>query len=99
MIYKLKTIGVSNNLLTPFQSFLDKRYQGTDKGSMLQGFILGPLLFLIYIYIYKYLPNNLISNVKIFVDDTSIFSIVNNINVTTEEINNGLKRISEWTYQ
>ena len=27
LIYKLKTIGVSNNLLTLFQSFLDSRYQ------------------------------------------------------------------------
>ena len=27
LIYKLKTIGVSNNLLTLFQSFLDDRYQ------------------------------------------------------------------------
>ena len=45
------------------------------------------------------LPNNLISNVKLFADDTSIFSIVNDINVSTEEINNDLKRISEWAYQ
>ena len=27
LIYKLKTIGVPNNLLTPLQSFLDNRYQ------------------------------------------------------------------------
>ena len=41
----------------------------------------------------------MISNVKRFADDTSIFSIVNDINVSTEEINNDLKRISEWAYQ
>ena len=32
-------------------------------------------------------------------DGTSIFSIVNDINFSTEEINNDLKRISEWAYQ
>ena len=44
------------------------------------------------------LPNNLISSVKLFADDTSILLIVNDINVSTEEINNDLKRISEWAY-
>ena len=52
---------------------------------MPQGSILAPLVFLIHI---NDLLNNLISNVKRFADDTSIFSIVNDINVSIEEINN-----------
>ena len=100
----METIGVSNNLLTLLQSFLDNRYQrflpnGQNshweliKSDVPQGPVLGSLLFLIYAN--NDLPNNLILKVKLFADDTSIFSIVNDINVSTDEFNNDLKRISE----
>ena len=57
--------------------------------------IMGPLLFLIYTNV---LPNELKSNVKLFADDTSLFTIVKDKNEKTNIINNDLLQISKWAY-
>ena len=60
-----------------------------------QDSILGPLLFLIYI---NDLPNELKSNVKLFADDTSLFTIVKDINESASILNNDLLLISKWAF-
>ena len=61
-----------------------------------QGSILGPLLFLIYI---NDLTNDLSSSAKLFADDTSLFSVVFNVDVSAKELNNDLAKVQDWALQ
>ena len=54
-----------------------------------QGSILGPLLCIIYI---NDLLDGLSSNAKLFADDTSLFSVVHDINASAIELNSDLKK-------
>ena len=107
LVFKLKQNGISGNLLNIFEDFLrnrkervvlngqtsnwEKIYAGVPQGS-----ILGPLLFLIYI---NDLAENLSSNPKLFADDTSLFSVVRDLNTSAIEINDDLKKIEAWAHQ
>ena len=107
LIFKLRSYGVSGNLLALLQDFLSGRVQRVVlnghkslweliKAGVLQGSILGPLLFLIFI---NDLPANLVTNSKIFADDTSLFSLVADQVHSANLLNCDLTRISEWAYQ
>ena len=60
-----------------------------------QGFTFGPLLFLIYTNNHADDP----LNAKLFVDDTSLFSVVHNANTLEDEGNNDVVKINKWAYQ
>ena len=62
---------------------------------MPQGSILGPLFFLIYI---NDLTDGISSIVKLFADDTSLFSVVQNKNNSASQLNNVLDKVSDWAY-
>ena len=107
LIYKLQQNGISGELLNIQIDFLNNRKQivvlnGRSsnwidvKAGVPQGSIMGPLLFLIYI---NDLPEGLITNAKLFADDTSYFSVVRDIAASTGELNNDLRNISKWAYQ
>ena len=86
LIYKLKLYGVENKLLNLIQNYLTNRQQRvllnertskwTNRSTtgIPQGYVLGPLLFLMYI---NDLPDGLKSICKIFGDYTSLFSKIN----------------------
>ena len=58
--------------------------------------IVDPLLFLIYT---NDLSNSLSWNAKLFADDTSLFSVVHDINTSAIELSSDLKKINDWTFQ
>ena len=106
IIFKLQQNCISDDSLNILSNFLRNRKQrvtlnressswtnvnaGVPKGS-----ILGPLLFLIYI---NDLPSGLSSNAKLFAEDTSLFSVVHDIN-TSIQLNSDLKKINDWAIQ
>ena len=61
-----------------------------------QGCVVGHLLFLIYI---NDLPDGIASLRKIFVDETLLFSKVNDKNNCNIQLNSDLQIISKWAFQ
>ena len=60
-----------------------------------QSSILGPLILLIYINDF---PEVLQSSVKLFEDDTSLFSAVYNPNMSADQLDKDLKKNSDCVY-
>ena len=44
------------------------------------------------------MSKSLSSNTKLFADDTSIFSTVKNVNVSTDQLNSDFEKISNWAH-
>ena len=106
-MFKLKQNGVNGNLLGLIKSFLSDRVhrvtlngKASDwertRASVPQGSILGSLFFLIYI---NDLATDLKSNVKLFADDTSLFSIVSDPLETANILDEGFDKIRGWAEQ
>ena len=106
----MKVYSLSSNhlaLLNLIASFLSNRFQrvvlngrcSTWKevlAGVPQGSILGPLLFLVFI---NDLPEGLRSNIKIFADDTSLFSKIKNTFLSSNILNSDLRLIADWADQ
>ena len=107
LLFKLRSNGIEGPLFKLLENYLHNRKQrvvlngqtstwANINTGVPQGSVLGPLLFLIYI---NDLPDGLQSNVKLFADDTSVFSVVNDINDSCKELNDDLLKVNKWAYQ
>ena len=107
LLYKIQSTGISGTFLKLIEIFLSGRYQRDRMNGQAsswspvlarvpQGSILGVLFFLIFI---NDLSHNLSSTAKLFADGTSIFFIVHDIDQSTKQLNDDLKKISDWAYQ
>ena len=107
LLFKLKQNGVTGNLFQLIKSCLRSRIQRiflngqksdweTIQKGVLQGSILRPLFFLIYI---NDLTDNLNSNVRLFADNTSLFSEICDPLETPNVLSNDLRKIHEWAKQ
>ena len=107
IIFKLQQNGISGKLLCVLSDFLKDRKQRvilngqfsswtSVNAGVPQGSILGPLLFLIYI---NDLADGLSPNAKLFADDTSLFSVIHDVDASANELNNDLYQINKWAFQ
>ena len=95
LLFKLKCYAIKGSLLTLIKGFLSDRLQRVVLNGKCstwrevlagvpQGSILGPLFFIIFI---NDLPIGLQSNVKIFADDTALFSAMSDNLISSNILN------------
>ena len=107
LLYKLECNGISGHLLLLLRNFLENRWQravlngecsrwAPISAEVPRGSVLGPLFFLVYI---DDIVENLNCDVKIFSDDTSLFSVVKDETKAADEINSDLDRVQLWAWQ
>ena len=104
LIHKLDAIGIRGDLLAWFGDYLNNRKQAVvvkgEQSDYLavsagvpQGSVLGPLLFLVYI---NDIITNIDSTIKLFADDTSMYSFLRDIDEQTQTLNSDLSKINQW---
>ena len=107
VIHKLKCNWITSNLLTFLDNYLKDRHQRVDlngteskwmkvNAGVPQGSVLGTLLFLVYI---NDLPDNIKSVMRLFADDSFLFTKVEGIDRIQEKIEEDLATTGRWAYQ
>ena len=107
IIFKLKQNGISGKLLYGLSNYLKDRKQKVTLNGQVSSWIgvnvgvpqrsiLGPLLLLAYI---NDLADGLSSNAKLFVNDTSLFSVIHDVDTSANELYNDLCQINKWAFQ
>ena len=106
LIEKLKSYGISGQVLGWIRSFLEGRTQQVlvdgayssqtpVKSGVPQGSVLGPLMFLIYI---NDLPDSVLTSVKMFADDSKLYGPADSPD-SRQLLQDDLHRLSRWSEQ
>ena len=107
LLYKLECNEISGKLLSLLRNFLTSRQQRvvlngknsswlTVRSGVPQGSVLGPLFFLVYI---NDIVDGLQNDIKLFVDDNSIYTVVKNKDEAAANLNQDLERVNLWAWQ
>ena len=83
--------GTQDSFTNLKQLVSQERFWNFIRAGVPQGFILGPLLFLLFI---NDIVNGIDSNIRLFADDTSLFIIVDNAPYAAACLNFDLDRIT-----
>ena len=103
LISKLRSYGISGKTIQWIHSFLSERKQNvvlegisSDDADVLSGVphgsVLGPSLFLFYI---NDLPNSLVSNIRLFANDTVMYLTIHSAS-DTHVLQNDLDKLADW---
>ena len=104
LLFKLRQNGIKGNLLAWISNYLSSRKQRVQinsstssllsvNASVPQESVLGPILFLVYV---NDIADNLLSLVRLFADDISLFFSASNLRDIEGVINHDLGLISVW---
>ena len=104
LLAKIRSLGIRGKLLNWISDFLTNRKQRVVIGNSAspwtevtsgipQGSVLGPILFVMYI---NDLPNEVMSYIKIFADDTKIFRAIRSIS-DINKIQKDIDRLVAWS--
>ena len=107
LLFKLKSYGISGCLFVVHEDFLHNGQQllvlnrkNSDWSPLTagvpQGSVLGPLFFLIYL---NDIADHVSSEARLFADNTSLFTVVYDVDIAADKLNRDLDIISNWVHQ
>ena len=106
LFFELLQNGVSGNLLDFLSSFLSDRKQRallhgqtSEWRNVTSGVPQDSIWDHCYLIYINDISGDVSSKAKLFADDTSLFSVTHDITTSANELNNNLKKISDWAFQ
>ena len=108
LVAKLNSYGINNMIVKWIESFLTGRFQYVRVGFSMsgicpvvsgvpQGSVLGPILFIIYVNDISQLWSSRTVSIKLFADDTKLYTVLQDDSVFSTDLQSCLDAIIEWS--